>query len=163
MLIAQDRNQIASCYACLVLRSGWTLPTMRAGPTNLYFCGIGAARHTDYSRPAVEKSLQRNTNGDTYVRISGVVHVVPVVLVDDINIVGLIPVVCPRVWPGIDHTEPIASVLKARESTHHHVRLVVDDEPIAWAEVAVVAVLRDAVSVIAATLLPVAVVGLPVL
>jgi hypothetical protein len=41
--------------------------------------------------------------------------------------------------------------------------LVVDDEPVVLAEVAIVTVVRDAVAVVAAALLPRAVVRLPVL
>ncbi len=61
-------------------------------------------------------------------------------------------------WPRIDQTEPKAVVLEPREPANNHIGLVVDDEPVLRAKIAVVAFVRDAVAVVAAALLPRAVV-----
>ena len=89
--------------------------------------------------------------------------VVPIVSVDDINIVGFVPVVGPVPWPRVNKREPIAAVSEARETADNHVGLAIDDERVVRAKVPVVTVLRYAVAVVAATLLPCAMVGLPVL
>ena len=107
--------------------------------------------------------LHRDADGNAYAWMPAVVHVVPIVPVDNIDVVSLIPVVGPGVGPGIDHGEPIATVLEARKSANHHVRLVVDYEPVARTKVSVVTVVRDTVAVVTAALLPVAVIGVPVL
>jgi len=92
-----------------------------------------------------------------------VVHVIPIVLIDNIHVIGLVPVVCPVVRPGINQTEPKAAILKTRESANHHIRLVVDDERVVRTKVAVVTILRDAVAVVTAALLPRAVVRIPIM
>lgn len=129
----------------------------------MYFRGVDAAQSTVALDPALGKALHRHADGNADVWVSAVVHVIPIVRINHIDIVGLIPVVGPCIWPRIDHAEPITVVLKAWEATNHHVRLVVDYERIIRSKVAVVAVFRDAVTVIAAALLPVAVVVVPVL
>jgi len=92
-----------------------------------------------------------------------VVHVISVVLIGNVNVVGLVPVVCPVVRPRIDKAEPESAVLEARESANHHIRLVVDDERVVRTKVSVVTVVRDAVAVVPAPLLPRPVIRIPVL
>lgn len=87
-----------------------------------------------------------------------VVHVISIVSVDNVNIVGFIPTACPIAGPRVNKAEPIAAVLEARESANNHVGLTEDDEPVFWAKVAIVTVVRDAVAAVAAALLPRAVV-----
>ena len=104
------------------------------------------------------RSLHRDADCDPDTWIPLVVHIIPIVLIDNINIVGLVPVVGPSVGPRINYTEPKAVVLEARESADHHIRLVVDDETVVRTKIAVVTVIRDAVAVVAAALLPGAVI-----
>src|ERR1019366_172756 len=113
--------------------------------------------------PAPDRALHRNADCDADTRVPLVVHVVPIVDVDNINFVGFVPIVGPVPWPRINQTEPKAVVLEAREPANHHIGLAVDDERVVLAEVAIVTVVRDAVAVVAAALLPRAVVRLPVL
>ncbi len=100
------------------------------------------------------QDLQGNADGDADARISLVVHVIPIVLIDDIHVVGLVPVVCPSVRPRVNQAEPEAAVLEAWVSTNHHIRLVIDDEPVVRSKVAVVAVVGNAIAMVAAALLP---------
>ena len=102
--------------------------------------------------------LHRNADCNADARISLVVHVISIVSVDNVNIVGLVPVVCPVAWPRINKAEPIAAVLEARKPANNHIGLAVDDERVVRAKVSVVTVVRDAVAVVATTLLPRAVV-----
>jgi hypothetical protein len=106
--------------------------------------------------------LERNADRQADTRIPAVVHVVPIVLVDHVNVVGLVPVICPIAGPWVNKAEPIATVLKAGISADNHVRLAEDDEPMAGAKVARVTVVWNAVAVVSAALLPRAVVRLPV-
>jgi hypothetical protein len=92
-----------------------------------------------------------------------VVHVVSIVLIDNINVVIFVPVVSPIVRPRVNQAKPKAVVLEAWEAANNHKRLVVDDEPVVRAKIAVVAIVRDTITVVATALLPRAVVGLPVL
>lgn len=102
-------------------------------------------------------ALHRHADCNADVWMSAVVHVVPIVRIDNINVISLIPVVGPTIRPRINHTEPIASVLKARKPANNHIRLAVDDKRVAGAKVAMVVVLWDAVAVVATALLPIAV------
>ncbi len=100
------------------------------------------------------RGLHRDADGDADARISLVVHVIPIVLIDDIHVVGLVPVVGPSVRPRVNQAEPEAAVLEAWVSANHHIRLVIDDEPVVRSKVAVVAVVGNAIAVVAAALLP---------
>ena len=120
---------------------------------------LQVAANLDCDRYVLHRDADCNTNAG----ISLVVHVVPIIGIDNVNIVGLVPVVGPRLWPGIDQCEPKAVVLEAWKTTDDHIGLVVDDEPVVRAKVAVVTIVRDTVAVVAAALLPRAVVGLPIL
>ena len=106
--------------------------------------------------------LQRDADCDSDAGVSLVVHVVSVVGVDHVHVVGLIPVVGPVAGPRINQGEPIAAVLEAGEAADHHVGLAVNDKSMARAEVSVVAIVRNAVAVVASALLPRAVLRLPV-
>lgn len=90
-------------------------------------------------------------------------EVVAVVHVIDVDIVIVVPVVAPGIWPGIDGTDPVALVLKARVSAHNQEREGVDTEAVARAKVSAISVIGNAIPAVAATLLPGAVIGLPVL
>jgi hypothetical protein len=90
--------------------------------------------------------------------MSLVVHVISIVRVDNVNVVGLVPVVCPVAWPRVNKGEPVAAVLEARKSSNDHIWLAVNDESVPWAKIAMVALVWDAVAVVAAALLPGAVV-----
>jgi len=91
-------------------------------------------------------------NSDAWIPL--VVHVIPIVLIDDIDVVRLVPVVCPITRPWVNQAEPESVVLEAWVSANNHIRLVIDDEPIVWSKVAVVAVVGNAIAVVAAALLP---------
>jgi len=102
--------------------------------------------------------LHRNADCNADARVPLVVHVISIVCVDNVHIVGFIPVVCPVTWPRINQSEPIAAVLEAWKAANHHIGLAVDHERVVRAKVSVVPVVRDAVAVISTTLLPRAVV-----
>src|SRR5271157_893161 len=104
------------------------LLSLGMGPPTWCTRGVDVAQNTATLDPTLEKALHRHADRDADVWVSAVIHVVPVVRINHINIVCLIPVVRPRIRPGIDHAEPIASVLKTRETANHHVRLVVNNE-----------------------------------
>jgi len=92
-----------------------------------------------------------------------VVKVVAVVDVGDINVVVVIPVISPVFRPWVNETDPIALILEARISAYNQEGQAIDTEPMVWAKVSTIPVIRDAVSVVATTLLPAAVVRIPVL
>jgi hypothetical protein len=71
----------------------------------------------------------------------------------------LVPVVSPVFWIRVNGTEPIAAVLEAWKSAHHHERKAVDAERVFLPIVPGVIVVRDAVSMVAAALLPSVVLG----
>lgn len=110
-------------------------------------------------KPALKRDIDRNSLAG----ITAVVHVVAVVLVADVHIVVVVPVIAPAGRPGIDRTDPIALILEARISAYHQKGEAADAESVARAKVPAVPVLGDTVAAVAAALLPVAVVGLPVL
>lgn len=97
------------------------------------------------------------------IRIPAVVHVVAVVGVDNIDIVVVVPIISPVCRPGVNRTDPIALVLKAGISTHNQEWQPRDAEFVILAEVSTITIVRNAIAVVAAALLPCAVVGVPVL
>ena len=90
-------------------------------------------------------------------------QVIAVVDVGDINVVVVIPVIAPVFRPWVNETDPIALVLKARISAHNQEGQSVDAEPMVRPKVSAEPVVRNAVTVVAATLLPSAMVGVPAL
>jgi hypothetical protein len=108
--------------------------------------------------------LKRNTDRNSGVgRIPAVVEVIAVVGVVDVNVVVVVPVIPPVFRPRINRTDPITLVLKARVSADNQKGKAVDSKPMIWPKVASEPVVRDAVTVVAATLAPGAVVRIPAL
>jgi hypothetical protein len=107
--------------------------------------------------------LERNADCNSRARISAVVHVIAVIYVRNINIVVVVPVIAPVFGPGINRADPIAFILETRISAYHHERQSADQKPMVGPKVSVVTIVRNAVAVVAAALLPVAVVRVPVL
>jgi hypothetical protein len=87
-----------------------------------------------------------------------VVQVIAVVAVCDINVVGVVPVIRPDFWPRINKAEPIAVVLETWISAHNQEWKAIDPELMLRPKASAETVVRNAVAVIAATLLPTAVV-----
>jgi len=104
------------------------------------------------------KPLHRNADGNSNPGIPAVIHVVPVADVRNIDVIGVIPVICPGPRPWVNETNPIPLVLEARISTDDQERKPVDSEPMLRPKVPTVAIVRDPVTAVAATLLPGAVV-----
>jgi hypothetical protein len=107
--------------------------------------------------------LHRDADRNSNVRISAVVQVIAVVRIGDVNVVVVIPVIAPVFRPRVHETDPIALILEARVPSHNHEGQTVDTESVVRTKVATETVVRDAVAVISATLLPSAMVGIPVL
>ena len=89
-------------------------------------------------------------------------EVIPIVDVGDVDIVSVVPIVRPIFRPRINGTEPIPAVLKAWISSNDQKGESVDAEPMFWPKVSPKAIVGNTVAVVAAALLPVAVVGIPV-
>ena len=92
-----------------------------------------------------------------------VVHVVSVVDVVDIDVVSPVPGRRPCFRAGIDHTEPVAPELESGIAFDYDDGNLVDVEPVAAAEVGVEAIWRNTVSVVAAALVPGAMLTLPIM
>jgi hypothetical protein len=107
--------------------------------------------------------LYRDADGNSNIGISAVVQVVAVIHIGDVNVVVVVPVIAPIFRPRVNGTEPITVVLEARVSADNQEGEAVDAESVVLTKISAEAVVRDAVAVISAALLPVAVVGVPVL
>ena len=114
-------------------------------------------------KPHLVAPLHRDADRDSNIGISAVVQVIAVVRIGDINVVVVIPVIAPVFRPRVQETDPIALILEARVPTHNHEGQTVDAESVIRTKVSTETVVRDAVAVISATLLPSAMVGIPVL
>jgi hypothetical protein len=112
---------------------------------------------------APEDPLERDVDRNSLAGIPAVVHVVAVVDIVDIYVVVVVPVISPGLRPGVDGADPVALVLEAWVSAHDQEGEGVDAESMARPEVSAIAVIRNAITVVAPTLLPGAVIGLPVL
>ena len=106
--------------------------------------------------------LQRDVDGNSLAGISPVIEVVTVVDVVDVDIVIVVPVIPPIFRPRVNGADPIALVLEAWVSAYNQEGEAVDAEAVARAKVSAVPVVGNAVTPVAAALLPVAVVGVPV-
>ena len=106
--------------------------------------------------------LRRDDDCNRNAGVPRVVHVVAIVNVIHINVVGFVPVRCPVSRPRVNHTEPIAAVLEAWEPANQFEGEAVDAESVAPTIVATEIRVRNAVAVIATSLTPSAVVGLPI-
>ena len=107
--------------------------------------------------------LHRNADGYAHSRISPVVQVISIVGVRQIHVVVVVPVVSPICWPRVDHAEPITAVLKAWITTFIKKGQTANSESMGRPEVSTEPLFGYAISAVAASLLPVAVIGLPVL
>jgi hypothetical protein len=107
--------------------------------------------------------LHRDADRDSNIGIPAVVQVIAVVDVDNVDVVIVVPVIPPVFRPRVNSTDPIASVLEARVSAHNHEGQAVDPEPMFLTKVPAETVVRDAIAVVAAALLPSAVIGIPAL
>ena len=106
--------------------------------------------------------LRRDDDCNRNAGVPRVVHVVAIVNVIHINVVGFVPVRCPVSRPRVNDTEPIAAVLEAWEPANQFEGEAVDAESVAPTIVATEIRVRNAVAVIATSLTPSAVVGLPI-
>jgi len=95
--------------------------------------------------------------------MTAVEQVIAVIDVADIDIIGVIPVICPVFRPWINQTEPITSVLEAGKSANNKEGAAVNPEPMVGPKVTAETVVRNPVADIAAALPPSAVVRLPAL
>jgi len=102
--------------------------------------------------------LHRDIDRNCDIGIPAVEQVVAVVDVADIDVVGVVPVIRPVFRPWVDENEPITTVLETRVSTYNQEGQSVHAEAMVWTKVSAEPIIRDAVTVVAATLLPTAVV-----
>jgi hypothetical protein len=113
--------------------------------------------------PALDEPLVHvDGDCDSIPGIPAVVHVIAVLGVDDVYIIVVVPIVGPVFRPWVHETEPKAAVLEARIPAVQLHRVPVNAEPVIRTKAHAITVIRNAVAVVTATLLPVAVLGLPV-
>ena len=125
--------------------------------------GLRSCRGAAISQAAPVETLHRDADRNSDVGIPAVEQVIAVVYIGDIDIVVVIPVISPILRPRVNQTDPITLVLEAWVATNDEEGQAVDAESVVGPEVPAVTVVRDAVAVVAAALLPVPVVRFPVL
>src|SRR5271167_2659825 len=135
---------------------------VRFGGRSLVRFARWTSTYSDKSSPPLSDRLHRDVDRNADAGVPSVIQVVTVANVVHVNVVGFVPVRCPVARPRVNATEPIAAVLKPGIPTYNHEGKVEDAEPVAPAIVATEVSVRNAVAVIAAALLPGAVIGLPV-
>ena len=106
--------------------------------------------------------LQRDVDCDCDSRMLSVEHVIPVIDVVHIDIVGSVPNGRPGFWTRINHSKPEASELETWGTFDHHDWYVVHAKPVSPAKMSAEAIVRNAVSVIAAAFVPGAMLSLPI-
>lgn len=89
-------------------------------------------------------------------------HVISVIDVVHIDIVGPVPNRRPGFWARINHSKPEASELETWGTFDHHDGYVVDPKPVSPAKMSAEAIVRNAVSVIAAPFVPGTMLSLPI-
>jgi hypothetical protein len=111
---------------------------------------------------SVALGLQRGIDGDGDSRMAPVVHIISIIDIIDIDLVGPVPDGRPGLRAGINYIKPEAPKLETRGAFDHHDGDVVDAKPVSTTEMGAEAVFRDAVSVIAATIVPATMLTLPI-
>jgi hypothetical protein len=107
-------------------------------------------------------SINRDANCNAWpIRIPAIVQVIPAIDGVDVNVVILVPSVSPVFRIRINKNEAIATVLEAWIPAHHQEGEAVDAEPVISAIMPTEIIVGNAVAVVAAALLPCAVLGLP--
>jgi len=105
--------------------------------------------------------LKRNHDCDPDARVIPVIHVIPAIDVININVVGFVPRRRPILRPWIHERDPVAVVLETRIPAHEKHRKGAHAEEVLSPEVEPEAVIGNSVAVIAAALLPGAVLRIP--
>jgi hypothetical protein len=113
--------------------------------------------------PSFDRQLHRDPDCYTDVGIPAVEHVIAVVDVAHVNNVGVVPVIRPVLRPWVNSAKPIALVLEAWIPANDQERQPVNAEAVVRAKISSIAVVRNAIAVVPASLLPIAVVRLPAL
>jgi hypothetical protein len=103
-----------------------------------------------------------DADGDPIPGVPAVVQVIAAVGENDIDVIILVPVVVPVLRPRIHEPEPESAVLEAWISAIEFHGIPMDAEPVIPAKMGTISVVGNTVAIVAATLLPVAVLGLPV-
>src|ERR1700675_2044717 len=106
-------------------------------------------------------ALHRDIDGNADVGISAVVHVVAVVDIGDIHFVVVVPVVAPVFRPRINGAEPVPFILKTWIPAYNQKGKAAEGEAMSRSEVSAEAIVGNAVAAIPASLLPGAVIRLP--
>jgi hypothetical protein len=107
------------------------------------------------------RQLQCDHDRKSDARIPAVVKVVTIVVID-VEVIGLVPVLCPVFRPGIQEQERRTAVRKAR-IPHVDRRLILHPERVVTPKIETEGVLRNVVTAITSTLRPGAMVASPVL
>jgi hypothetical protein len=133
----------------------------RGAPSSASTLWIHGARRFSWGQlHSFTAHLERNADGNSRAaRVSIIIQVISVVVIGDVDIIGLVPVGSPEFRIRIHYTEPITAVLETREPANLHERKAVDSERMARAVVAAEIGVRNAIAVISAALLPGAMLG----
>jgi hypothetical protein len=91
-----------------------------------------------------------------------VVQVITAVEIGDIDLIGVVPVVCPirRIW--VDDTEPVAAALEAGISPDDQERKTSNSESVPLSKVSAEAVVGNPIPSVSAALLPATVILRPI-
>lgn len=108
-----------------------------------------------------ERLVQVETDGNAIAGISAVIQIISVTVVVHVYVIIVVPIGIPVLRPRVHHTEPISAILEAAMAADISHRETVNAESVILAIVATEPVIRNAVTVVAAALLPSAVFGLP--
>src|SRR5579859_7741544 len=106
--------------------------------------------------------LTRDADRDAHTGISAVEQVIAVIDIADIHVIAVVPVISPFAGPRIHKADPVTAVLKAGVSANGHEGEATNTKAMLRSKVSAVTILRDPIPVVAAALLPGAVIGLPV-
>jgi hypothetical protein len=109
-----------------------------------------------------EHLMQVEADGNAIAGISAVVQIISVSVVIYIHVIAVVPIACPVFRPRVNQTKPKPAVPEAAMPANKHHGKIVHAEPVILAIVGTETVIRNAVAVVAAALLPGAVIGLPV-
>ena len=108
--------------------------------------------------PLTHVHINRQANAG----ISWIIQVISAIVIFDVYVICVIPVIGPVLWPWIDHGKPETIDLEAWKALYHSHGHTINAEPVGFSKRGAEAIVRNAVAMISAALLPIAVLGFPV-
>jgi len=151
-------------YVAMSRMRGWSTGSFRVAADSETIHSV-VSRATGYLDQqgfiTIVRQLQRDSDRECHAGIAAIVKVVPVVITN-VQVIGVVPVLCPGLRVGI-HQQKRKTAIREARIPHIDGGEAVHSEPVFHPEIEIELGLRNVVTAIATTLGPGAMIAIPVL